>query len=118
MDGWPYAALLLEHAWRGDAVFLHIPKTGGSAVDDIDLFSGRERLAMLQPNLGKATRDDKCPCARQHVPSLCRSEQHHLTPLQLRACGLPADHDPYGMRPQEPQVHSLSKRLRYCGPAR
>ena len=28
------------------------------------------------------------------------------------------DHDPYGMRPQEPQVHSLPKRLRYCGPAR
>ena len=33
---WTYAALLLEHVWRHDAVFLHIPKTAGSAIEEID----------------------------------------------------------------------------------
>ena len=35
LDPWTYAALLWASAWDANATFLHIPKTGGSVVEDV-----------------------------------------------------------------------------------
>ena len=36
-DDWAYAALLWSSAWDGNFTFLHLPKTGGSLVEELDV---------------------------------------------------------------------------------
>ena len=48
LDGdWPYRALLWWHVWSMNATYLHIPKTGGSVIEQADRRSSIWHLRML-----------------------------------------------------------------------
>ena len=49
---WPYAALLWLQAWLHNATFMHIPKTGGSALEHIDLSAPLHQLALYSVAAG------------------------------------------------------------------
>lgn len=76
-DAWAYPALLWWRAWS-NSTFLHIPKTGGTLIEQLSATSGRERILMLPP-------------AVQAFGSLL----HHMTPEQLDMLNLPASYNPY-----------------------
>ena len=94
---WAYAALLWKTVWDPQFRFLHVPKTGGSLIEQVDLASGAEALNMMHPlpswALANVTSMSACPCASKDI---CISQLWHLSPHQLRACGVPTS--PYSDR--------------------
>jgi hypothetical protein len=104
-DSWRYAALLWLHAWAHDATLLHIPKTGGMAIERVDAgapvhWLGTVAAAGLRgmQNVAHNRFFGLQRMASGHIT--CRSSQNptglwHLTPRQLRACGIGAPVNPY-----------------------
>ena len=95
---WPTSAILWLCMWLSDFTFLHIPKSGGSAIEAVDGTSPNLQFRVLRgphvrlangrqlPNLFELTGD----CA-----GALRTSPWHYTPLEMRACGVPAARDPY-----------------------
>ena len=93
-DAWAYPALLWWSAWSENSTFLHIPKTGGTVVEQLDLQSGRERLLMLPPG---------------YLEGPLGALAHHMTPLQLEQFGVPAQASPYNSETGQERVYCIMR---------